>query len=124
MNPFTQSLLKQVKDRALVEFVTQWDALEALVIHVYKGGVATSQDEAEHARLRGRLRRDHSRWQVALGSYWPRTRAGGEPMQEDPFVRLLAVARAADFVDNWAAMQVLPAARESLNMWLMDVIDT
>ena len=122
MNPFTQSLLKQVKDRALVEFVTQWDALEALVIRVYKGGAAAAPDEAEHTRLRTRLRQSYPRWQQALGQYWPRTRAAGQPVQMDPFAHLLAVAHAADFVDNWTAMQTLPAAREALNMLLVDAL--
>jgi hypothetical protein len=38
----------------------------------------------------------------------------------DPFANLLEPAQASDFVDNWTAMQTLPAARESLNMLLLD----
>jgi hypothetical protein len=49
-----------------------------------------------------------------------------DPLQhnrEDPFARLLAAGAARDFAGNWAAMQTLPAAREALNRWLMDLID-
>jgi hypothetical protein len=123
MNPFTQSLLKQVSDRRLAEFVTRWDALEALVVRVYKGNAATAQDEREYAGLRVQLVRDYPRWQQALGRFWPLIRAAGEPTKEDPFVRLLVYVRASDFVDNWPAMQTLPAARESINMLLIDVTE-
>lgn len=40
MNPFTQSLLKQISDSKLASFVTYWDALEALVVRVYKSNAA------------------------------------------------------------------------------------
>jgi hypothetical protein len=38
-------------------------------------------------------------------------------------VRLLVYVRASDFVDNWPAMQTLPASRESINMLLIDVTE-
>ena len=123
MNPFTQSLLRQVKDRRLVEFVTHWDELEALVVRVYKSADASALDVSEHARIRAWLRQHYPQWAAKLSLYWPRTRAGGEPLAEDPFMRLLAPAHAAAFVDNWAAMQTLPAAREVLNMLLVDIGD-
>jgi hypothetical protein len=123
MNPFTQSLLRQVKDQQLVEFVTRWDELEALVVRVYKTAGVSAQDVAEHAGVRVWLRQHYPQWAAKLRPYWPRTRAGGEPLAEDPFLRLLAPARAAAFVDNWAAMQTLPAAREALNMLLVDIVD-
>ena len=123
MNPYTQSLLAQIKDRRLVEFVTHWDALEGLVVRVYKSGQATGQDEAEHARVRPWLQQRYTRWQSALAAHWPQTRAGGEPVQRDPFADLIAPQHAADFVDNWTAMQILPAAREALNGLLVEIIE-
>ena len=123
MNPFSQSLLKQVKDRRLAEFVSYWDALEALVVRVYKAASATAEDERAYTGVRCWLQQHYPQWQEQLRPYWPRTRAGGELLQEDPFMRLLAAEHAAGLVDNWAAMQMLPAARESLNMLLVDVID-
>ena len=122
MNPFTQSLLKQISDKKLVSFVTHWDALEALVVRVYKGNAATPQDAAEHARLRQVLLHDYPAWQAALSAYWPQTRAAGRPTQADPFAFLLAIPHASDFVDHWTAMQTLPAAREALNRMLVERI--
>ena len=37
----------------------------------------------------------------------------------DPFETLTALPRAADLIDNRRAMQLLPAAREALNRWLL-----
>jgi hypothetical protein len=123
VNPFTDSLLKQLHDEELTAFVRQWDALEALVVRVYKGGAASAQDEAEHATLRPWLLQHTPQWQGRLNPYWPQTRSAGAPTREDPFATLLAAAHARDFVQNWAAMQTLPAARESLNRLLLDVIN-
>ena len=121
MNPFTKSLLVQVKERELVAFVTQWDALEAIVVRTYKAAVASAQDAAEYAQARAWLLAHYPKLQTALASYWPRTRAGGQPVTADPFTKLLEPAHGSDFVDNWGAMQILPAARESLIMLLLDV---
>ena len=123
MNPFTQSLLKQISDRKLVKFVTHWDALEALVVRVYKSNTITPQDIAEHTRLRAALQRDYPHWQAALSKYWPRTRAAGVPTSDDPFAYLLSIVQASDFVDHWTAMQTLPAAREALNMMLVERLE-
>ncbi|MBK8430038.1 MAG: hypothetical protein IPL28_01550 [Chloroflexi bacterium] len=38
---------------------------------------------------------------------------------EQPPTFLLAAEQAADFVNNWAALQHLPAAREALNQRLV-----
>ena len=123
MNPFSQSLLKQIKDRQLAEFVARGDRLEALVVRVNKAGAATGADEAEYAGLRRWLRRRYGQWEARLRSYWPGIRAGGEPLLQDPFLSLLALERATALADNWTAMQLLPAARESINMMLVDKLN-
>lgn len=120
MNPFTRSLMARVTEPALIDFVRQWDELEALIVRVYRAGQATSDDEAAHAQLRRRLLPAHAGLRARLAAYWPRTRIGRAPAQEDPLARLLAIERAADVVGNWAAMQTLPAARETLNLLLLE----
>ena len=122
MNPVTQSLLAQLDNPALARFVTRWDALEALAIRAYRAGEATQADQAEHARLRRWLRRRYEKWQAALEPFWRQTQIEGKSLTEDPFATLLAVARPADFADNWPAMQTLPAAREALNEWLATML--
>ena len=123
MNPFTQSLLDHIRDRRIEAFVVLWDALEDLVVRVYRGEAATAQDEAEYRHLRRRLQREVANWEPRLRPHWQRTHIGGQPTREDPFLSLLRAPRAADFVDNWAAMQTLPAAREALNHLLMEIIE-
>lgn len=97
--------------------IADWDRLERLVIDVYRRGESDAQDEAEWAWLRGALigRSDLE----ALAPYWQGVRAGGQVLASDPFLALTAIPRAADLVDNRGAMQLLPAAREALNRWLL-----
>lgn len=126
MNPYTRSLLKQIKDPRLDRFVEHWDRLEALVILVYRQGAAASQDRTEHRRLRSWLKKNYPRWQPQLlsrqlFSLRPPTSIGGKLAREDPFEALLVVPDAAGFVQNWAAMQTLPAAREALNQLLISL---
>ncbi len=123
MNPFTRSLLEHVRDRRVGAFVMLWDALEDLVVRVYRGGAATEQDEAEYRHLRHRLQREVDTWGPRLRPHWQRTHIGGRPTEEDPFLSLLRARRAADFIGDWAAMQTLPAARETLDHLLMEIIE-
>lgn len=120
MNPFTQSLTRALADPALDVFVAGWDGLEALVVRVYRAGAATPADEAAWADLRPALAAAYPAWAQSLASHWPLTRAGGQPVTADPFARLMAFARAAEIVGDWAAMQTLPAAREALNRMLVE----
>ncbi len=119
MNPFTQSLARELADPALDTFIADWDALEALVVRVYRGGVAGPPDVAEWPSLRDRLAASYPVWSAGLAQHWPEIRAGGKPVTEDPFARLMSIPRAADIVGDWAAMQTLPAAREALNRMLV-----
>lgn len=125
MNPFTRFLLKRLgrqpgtPEAGLQAWVERWDALEALVIRVFKARAADAADEAEHAQVRAWLLEHYPVWQAALAVRWPGKRAGGEPLETDPFAWLLEVERAEGFVLNWRAMQVLPAAREALNELVM-----
>lgn len=120
MNPFTRFLLgrKSTKVSALEAFVARWDALEALVIRVFKGKEAEPADLAEYEQLKGWLVENYTVWENDLGPYWQVTQAGGQVIKQDPFLRLLAADEAGDFVGDWEAMQHLPAAREALNRFI------
>jgi hypothetical protein len=119
MNPFTRAILKRNQDRRLKDFVRHWDALEALVIRVYKGNQASPEDDEEYCHIRQWLLEDYPRWQESLALYWHAALVAGEPASEDPFTYLMAKSNAADFVGDWRAMQNLPAAREALNEYLI-----
>jgi len=122
MNPFTRSLLRRLNDRRLKRFVENWDQLEALVIRIYKSGQASPEDEAALQDTLAWLNRHYPGWRSALDEYWHGLQAGGRPLQNDPFDTLLSIQTADDILENWTAMQILPAAREALNQYLIDRI--
>ena len=123
MNLFTHFLRQWLHEPELEQLVEHWDALEALVIRVYKGGEATAADEAEYQALRSWMQANYLAWQEQLQPHWRRARVGGELATNDPFLRLSAPNSAAAFVGDWEAMQHLPAAREALNALVLQLSD-
>lgn len=119
MNPFSRFLRQWSQDEDFDQFVARWDELEALVIRVYKQGAARPEDETVYAALRAWLLDHYPAHQPVLESHWPETLVAGHPAVEDPFLRLLRPEEATRYVDNWPAMQHLPAARETLNRVLL-----
>lgn len=115
MNPFTKSIAARVRSGELKAFISHWDALEALVVRVFRARAASPADAAEHAEARAWLIAHYPAWRAALEPHWRQAMRGGQPSATDPFADLLAPKRAADFVGSWAHMQALPAAREALN---------
>ena len=115
MNPFTKSLATKLGASKLQAFIAHWDALEQLVIRVFRGKVASEADETAYTELRIWLQANYAEWQVALQPHWQLAKIAGQPATEDPFAKLFAPAHAADFLNNWPALQALPAAREGLN---------
>lgn len=120
MNPFSRFLSSKSDDPSFAEFVEYWDALEALVIRVYKRQGATPADLAKHREIRAWLSAHYPIWREGLRPYWREALVAGRPAAHDPFGFLLAVERADGFVDNWPAMQTLPAAREAINRRLTE----
>ena len=119
MNLFTRYLRQWNRNRELDDLVEHWNALEALIIRVYKGGEATPADEAEYQAIRLWMGANYPDWQAILRPFWREALVGGQPATEDPFLRLTKVDRADDFVGDWDAMQHLPAAREALNRLIL-----
>jgi hypothetical protein len=120
MNPFTKALAAGLRSRQLKAFVARWDDLEALVVRVYRAGIATPEDERQFADLKAWLNRHYPEWQSRLAPHWRAALQAGQPCADDPFRALLAVARASDFCGCWAHLQALPAAREALNRLILE----
>lgn len=121
MNPFTRFLRQWAQDDAeLEQLVEQWDALESLVIRVYKEGEASAADEEAYRAIRRWMRENYHAWQEALRPYWQEAQVGGRPAETDPFLRLTAPESASAFAGDWEAMQMLPAAREALNRVIIE----
>lgn len=123
MNPYTRSLLQRIQNPDLRDWVEAWDQLESLVVEIYRTEAAGPSAQKEYRQLKQRLKRDYGRWREDLQSHWDGLQAGGEPVQSDPFERLLEPDKAKGFIENWPAMQTLPAAREALNSYLIALIE-
>lgn len=119
MNPFTRHLLRQSARPDLAALAEAWDAVEALVVRVYRGGSAGPGDETEYRKLQSALRIELARWRGELGPLWRSATIGGTPAEHDPFDVVLDRPSAAAFVDDWPAMQTLPAARQALNSLIL-----
>ena len=116
MNRFTRFLEQWMGDEEqLGLLIEHLDALEALVIRVYKGRAATPADEAEYGKVRLWLQEHYRGWQEELRPFWQQALVAGRPPAEDLVLRVLQAAAAADLVGDWEAMQNLPAVREALN---------
>lgn len=115
MNPFTRFLRQWSGDKKLETLIEHCDALEALIIRVYKRGYSGAGDEAEYQALRRWMNTNYPAWEETLQPIWKELKVGGALAQEDPFLRLTCAEHSAEFVDDWKTMQHLPAAREALN---------
>jgi hypothetical protein len=121
VNPITQQLLAGYSDPELAEFVGAWDALETLVIRIYRNGAITRADDLEFAAVRRYLSAEYPRRAAPLAAYWQRvTIKGVGRVRHDPFLMLLDYDHAFQFINDWGAMRLLPAIRQALNEWLMD----
>lgn len=123
MNPFTDSLLESIEDDRLIAWVSQWDYLEAFIIEVYRAGQVDRRGQGVFNRLKEELLAGYQDWRQGLEPHWRGRQAGGRPIEDDPFQELLSIESAADLVDNWQVMQLLPAAREALNSYLLAQIE-
>lgn len=119
MNPFTKYLSQWSRNRKLKEFVAYWDELELIMVQVHRQKMDLATAEPIFARVWPWLRQHYGDWQRDLRPFWEATKAAGEQTQTDPFQLLLDLEQADDIVDNWSAIQHLPAAREALNRFLL-----
>lgn len=124
MNPYTRSLLKEIDDEDLTAWVQAWDELEALLVDVYRSQASGPDEQDRYRSLRQRLAAEYARWQRELEPHWRGLEAGGDPLESDPFLALLEPAEVDGILDNWQAMQTLPAAREALNNYLIELIES
>ena len=119
MNPFSKFLRQWSQNASLDEFVAHWDRLEAVVVGVYRQKMTLTRARAEFEEVWPWLQQHYGKWEGELRPLWTQTKAGGQPTQHDPFHLLLAFTKPEDILDNWKAMQHLPAAREALNQYLL-----
>lgn len=119
MNPFTRFLSQWGGNPQLEELITHWDTVEFLAIHVYKQKRASADEEAQYQTAKKWLDQHYHHWAGDLEPYWRESAVGGTLDHQDPFRFLFENETAVGFVDNWKALQHLPAAREALNQFLV-----
>ncbi len=123
MNPYTQYLMEQLEDAVLAKFVRAWDELEALIIQTYRAGQIDQETRRRLAVLQAALATHYKTLRSQLEPFWRSTKIGGRPVELDPFDAILSFATREQLIDNWTAMQTLPAARESLNQYILSRIE-
>ena len=119
MNPFTRFLQQWTRDGELEMLVEHCDALQALIVRVYKQGNATGADEAEYQALRRWMKAHYGSWQDALRPFWQDQKHTGDNVGSDPFEAMYNRSYASEFVGAWDLMQQLPNAREALNRLIL-----
>jgi hypothetical protein len=122
-NPVTARLAAGIEDDELLGFIRLWDQLERLVVEVYRGGRATRSQRAFYKSLRKQLSRAYPRWEPDLAGYRLELQAAGSITHGDPFGRILAVRHADEFFQTRTPIELLPDARQTLNHFLLDLID-
>ncbi len=118
MNIFSRFLSQFSRDASFNDFVAQWDEVEELILRVYKAGKSSPQDERLWHNIRQAALEQHRPFETHLAPLWKKIRAGGSLCRQDPFLALLSPLTPEIFVENWKALQLLPAARETINQAL------
>jgi hypothetical protein len=120
MNPVTKSLLKDISDNSLKAFVHQWDRFEQLIIEINRQKSLSFTQQQEFFDLKEKLGASYSPWESEMRIYWRQTRIKEGNLTTDPFRLLLNSDTAHDVLGSWEAIKLLPAAREAMNLMLME----
>jgi len=120
-NPFTRFLNQWSRDASFSEFVAYWDALEAVVVRVYRQKTTPQEAAEAFEQVWPWLRAHYGAFEAQLRPFWRQTKAAGQLTQTDPFRLLLEIQQPADIPGDWRAMQHLPAAREAINQYLVNL---
>ncbi len=123
MNPFTETLLSEIEDDQLIAWVSNWDVFEALIIEVFREGTVSESQTELYPKLKQALANSYSNLKDELEPHWQGRQAGGTPIEGDPYLELLSAEDLDKFVENWEAMQLLPAAREAINAYLLTQVE-
>jgi hypothetical protein len=118
-NPFTKAIAARLQSKKLAAFIDDWDALEALVIDIFRAKEVTTAQLTYYQTLRATLLARYTALRDLLDAHWRAATINREAVTTDPFLLVLEPDNATAFVDNWAVLQNLPAAREALNALIL-----
>jgi hypothetical protein len=121
-NPATQALLDQLDRPDLRPFVAAWDEFEALVIAIHRQKVDPTAAQGQFQTVRAALLEGYPALASQLVPFISQVRVQGQPLANDPFRHLLTPETPTAWLEDWPRMQVLPAAREALNLYLLSIL--
>lgn len=119
MNIFSRFLGQWTADRSLHTFLSHWDVVEGTAVETYREKKVDPAAAVRYQNSRAWLLENYELFAVQLKPLWQKSLVAGSADHHDPFLFLLAVEDPAGFLDNWAALQHLPAAREALNQLIL-----
>lgn len=122
LNPVTAMLLEKVDSQELRGWTEAWGRLERMLLAVYRSGAVLDEQRRAYRRLRSEIRVDYGRWEADLKVHWQSAQVAGVPLERDPFVYLTTPEDLTAGFVTWQVIQILPAAREALNSFLLEIV--
>lgn len=107
---------RELDENQVEMFVANWEMLEELVTEVYSKGQVEPTDRDLFGSLKLALKRYHRYLADELRPFWQQVKIAGRFLKNDPFAELLDTPGLSGFITNWDRMQMVPAAREALNL--------
>ena len=105
-----------VDEKEIEAFIANWEILEELVEEVYYKGEVEPTDRHLFGSLKMAIKRYYSQLSDELRPFWMQVKIAGQLLRNDPFAELLDTPGLSAFLTNWDRMQMVPAAREALNL--------
>ena len=111
--------LRGVDDKEIKAFIANWEILEELVTEVYFKGEVEPTDRHLFGSLKLAIKRYYLQLSDELRPFWMQVKIAGKFLRNDPFAELLDTPGLSAFLTSWDRMQMVPAAREALNLMLV-----
>jgi hypothetical protein len=120
MSISTNTILKKLKGSPIQTFIANWAMFEEVITNVYRTGRMAPEDTHLLGSLRYAIRDHYNQWADVLHPYWQKVKVGGKRVESDPFLALMDASLNSSFASTWEAIQILPVAREALNLMVSD----
>jgi hypothetical protein len=108
-----------IDEKNIETFIANWEILEELVEEVYYKGEVEPTDRHLFGSLKLAIKRYYLQLGDELRPFWMQVKIAGQFLKNDPFVELLDTPGLSAFLTSWDRMQMVPAAREALNLMLV-----
>lgn len=117
MSLSTRTIFLKMKDSPMGTFLANWVMFEELLVSIYNSGQIEEDDLDLLGSLRYAIKYHYRQWADQLQPYWTQVKIAGRALSNDPF---LAALDSADENTGYNTVEVLNAARKTLNLLLSD----